>query len=82
MFGDIQIELSTFIHHCYQHFQEASAYAQFFERGTKIVGVTSHYVNRKFDQGPIIFQDSFKVNPNDTLEKIKSKGQKLEAKRY
>ena len=60
-------------------FPGASAYAQAYERGTKIVGVTSHYVTENLDQGPIIFQDSFKVNPNDTLEKIKTKGQKLEA---
>ena len=60
-------------------FPGASAYAQAYERGTKIVGVTSHYVTENLDQGPIIFQDSFKVNPNDTLEKIKNKGQKLEA---
>jgi len=60
-------------------FPGALAYAQAFERGTKIVGVTSHYVTENLDQGPIIFQDSFKVDPNDTLEEIKSKGQKLEA---
>ena len=60
-------------------FPGASAYAQAHERGTKIVGVTSHYVTENLDQGPIIFQDSFKVDPNDTLEKIKTNGQKLEA---
>ena len=60
-------------------FPGALAYAQAFERGTKIVGVTSHYVTENLDQGPIIFQDSFKVDPNDTLDQIKSKGQKLEA---
>ena len=60
-------------------FPGALAYAQAFERGTKIVGVTSHYVTENLDQGPIIFQDSFKVDPNDTLEEIKTKGQKLEA---
>ena len=60
-------------------FPGASAYEQAFERGTKIVGVTSHYVTENLDQGPIIFQDSFKIDPNDTLEKMKSKGQKLEA---
>ena len=60
-------------------FAGASAYAQAFERGTKIVGVTSHYVTENLDQGPIIFQDSFKVNPSDTLEDMKIKGQKLEA---
>ena len=60
-------------------FPGASAYAQAYERGTKIVGVTSHYVTENLDQGPIIFQDSFKVDPNDTLEKIKVNGQNLEA---
>jgi len=60
-------------------FPGALAYEQAYERGTKIIGVTSHYVTENLDQGPIIFQDSFKVDPNNTLEKIKSKGQKLEA---
>lgn len=60
-------------------FPGASAYEQAFERGTKIVGVTSHYVTENLDQGPIIFQDSFRVDPNDTLEEMKAKGQKLEA---
>lgn len=60
-------------------FPGALAYAQAYERGTKIIGVTSHYVTENLDQGPIIFQDSFDVNPNDSLEEIKAKGQKLEA---
>ncbi len=60
-------------------FPGALAYTQAFERGTKIVGVTSHYVTENLDQGPIFFDGSFKVNPNDTLEKIKKQGQKLEA---
>ncbi len=60
-------------------FPGALAYTQAYERGTKIVGVTAHYVTENLDQGPIIFQDSFKVDPNDTLEKIKTKGQRLEA---
>ena len=60
-------------------FPGALAYEQAFERGTKIIGVTSHYVTENLDQGPIIFQDSFKVTPEDTLESIKHSGQKLEA---
>ena len=60
-------------------FPGAFAYAQAFERGTKIVGVTAHYVTEELDQGPIIFQDSFKIGPKDTLESIRQKGQKLEA---
>jgi formyltetrahydrofolate deformylase len=60
-------------------FPGAFAYAQAFERGAKIVGVTAHYVTEELDQGPIIFQDSFKVDSSDTLETIKKKGQELEA---
>lgn len=60
-------------------FPGAFAYAQAFERGTKIVGVTAHYVTEELDQGPIIFQDSFKVNSSDSLEEIRKKGQQLEA---
>jgi len=60
-------------------FPGALAYAQAYERGTKIIGVTAHYVTENLDQGPIIFQDSFRVDPNDSLEEIKSKGQELEA---
>lgn len=60
-------------------FPGAFGYAQAFERGTKIVGVTSHYVTEELDQGPIIFQDSFRVDSSDTLEDIRQKGQKLEA---
>lgn len=60
-------------------FPGALAYAQAFERGTKIIGVTAHYVTENLDQGPIIFQGSFNVNPEDSLESIKMKGQKLES---
>ncbi len=60
-------------------FPGAYAYQQAFERGTKIIGVTAHYVTENLDQGPIIFQESFTVNPDDTLPMIKSKGQELEA---
>ncbi len=60
-------------------FPGAFAYAQAFERGTKIVGVTAHYVTEELDQGPIIFQDSFRVDSTDSFETIRQKGQRLEA---
>ena len=60
-------------------FPGAYAYMQAFERGTKIIGVTSHYVTENLDQGPIILQKSFPVDAEDTLERIKFAGQKLEA---
>lgn len=61
-------------------FPGAYAYRQAFERGTKVVGVTTHYVTENLDQGPIILQESFEVEPDDTLEAIKAKGQRLEAR--
>lgn len=61
-------------------FPGATAYMQAFERGAKIVGVTSHYVTENLDQGPIILQDGFRVRSSDSLESIKRRGQKLEAK--
>lgn len=61
-------------------FPGAMAYAQAYERGTKIAGVTSHYVTENLDQGPIILQDSFAVDPDDGLDKVKRRGQGLEAR--
>jgi len=60
-------------------FPGAFAYVQAYERGAKIVGCTAHYVTEDLDQGPIIFQDAFSIDENETLETLKKKGQKLEA---
>jgi len=61
-------------------FPGAYAYIQAYERGAKIVGCTAHYVTEDLDQGPIIFQDAFAIEENETLESLKKKGQRLEAK--
>ena len=60
-------------------FPGAFAYVQAYERGAKIVGCTAHYVTEDLDQGPIIFQDAFSIEEDETLESLKEKGQKLEA---
>src|ERR671920_2452270 len=60
-------------------FPGAYAYIQAFERGAKIIGCTAHFVTEDLDQGPIIYQESFKVSTSDTLDTIKKKGQELEA---
>ncbi|MFB5944855.1 phosphoribosylglycinamide formyltransferase [Albibacterium profundi] len=41
-------------------------------------GITIHYVNDKFDDGEIIYQAKYKIEPEDTIESIKFKGQQLE----
>ena len=60
-------------------FPGAYAYVQAYERGAKIVGCTAHFVTEDLDQGPIIYQDSFRVKQRDTLDTIRLKGQALEA---
>ena len=61
-------------------FPGAFTYVQAYERGAKIVGCTAHYVTEDLDQGPIIFQDAFAIDEDETLESLKRKGQKLEAR--
>ncbi|PRD57259.1 phosphoribosylglycinamide formyltransferase [Sphingobacterium gobiense] len=41
-------------------------------------GITIHFVNENFDEGEVIHQAKFKIEPEDTLEVIKFKGQQLE----
>ena len=61
-------------------FPGAFAYVQAYERGAKIVGCTAHYVTEDLDKGPIIFQDAFAIDSNETIESLKKKGQRLEAR--
>ena len=53
---------------------------QAYERGAKVVGCTAHYVTEDLDQGPIIFQDAFAIDSDETVESLKNKGQRIEAK--
>ncbi len=41
-------------------------------------GITIHFVDEQFDEGEIIHQSKFKIEPGDNLEMIKFKGQQLE----
>ncbi|MBE8721037.1 phosphoribosylglycinamide formyltransferase [Sphingobacterium pedocola] len=45
-------------------------------------GITIHFVNENFDEGEVIYQARFKVEPDDTLEVIKFNGQQLEHLHY
>tara|TARA_Y100001949_G_scaffold140372_1_gene122364 strand:- start:114 stop:827 length:714 start_codon:yes stop_codon:yes gene_type:complete len=61
-------------------FPGAMAYVQAFEKGVRVSGATAHFVTVDLDQGPIIVQESFKVNSDDQLEKIKRLGKEAENK--
>jgi phosphoribosylglycinamide formyltransferase-1 len=41
-------------------------------------GITIHFVNEHFDEGEPILQAKYKIEPGDTLEVMKMKGQHLE----
>ncbi|MDB5111169.1 MAG: purN [Mucilaginibacter sp.] len=45
-------------------------------------GITIHFVNEQFDEGEIIHQSKFKIEPGDTLEMVKFKGQQLEHQHF
>ncbi len=61
-------------------FAGASAYRQAYEKGVQIVGVTAHFVTTNLDEGPIIWQEALRVHPNESLESIVARGQRLESR--
>ena len=50
--------------------------------GDKRTGITIHFVNDHYDEGEIIFQDSFEVLPEDTPESIAQKVHELEYRHF
>jgi formyltetrahydrofolate deformylase len=60
-------------------FPGANAYRQAYEKGVKIVGVTAHFVTPQLDEGPIIAQEAFPINPEDSLKEIIAKGKAAES---
>jgi phosphoribosylglycinamide formyltransferase 1 len=45
-------------------------------------GITIHFANQHFDEGEIIHQARFKIEPGDTLDSLKLKGQQLEHQHF
>jgi len=67
------------IHHSFlPAFIGKSPYVQAYQKGVKIIGATSHYVTEKLDEGPIIEQDTVRVNHRDLLNDLRRKGEDLE----
>jgi formyltetrahydrofolate deformylase len=61
-------------------FPGAYAYEQAYEKGARIIGCTAHFVTTELDEGPIIWQEALQVEQDETLESVKLRGQKLEAR--
>ena len=67
------------IHHSYlPSFKGASPYLQAHERGVKMIGATAHYVTADLDEGPIIEQDTARVDHRHTPAELEAAGRNVE----
>jgi formyltetrahydrofolate deformylase len=67
------------IHHSFlPAFAGADPYAQARERGVKLIGATSHYVNEQLDAGPIIEQDISRVTHRASAQELGHIGRDIE----
>ena len=67
------------IHHSFlPSFAGARPYHQAFERGVKLIGATCHYVTADLDGGPIIEQDTSRIDHGDTVEDLLRIGRDIE----
>ncbi|WP_019414327.1 formyltetrahydrofolate deformylase [Paenisporosarcina sp. TG20] len=67
------------IHHSFlPAFVGARPYNRAYQRGVKLIGATSHYVTNDLDEGPIIEQDTMRVDHRDNIEGMKKIGRSIE----
>lgn len=68
------------IHHSFlPSFKGARPYHQAHARGVKLIGATAHYVTADLDEGPIIEQDSLRVDHGHSAEDFVALGRDVEA---
>ena len=67
------------IHHSYlPSFKGAKPYFAAHARGVKIIGATAHYVTPDLDEGPIIEQDTERVDHRQTPQELEAAGRNVE----
>jgi len=67
------------IHHSFlPSFVGAKPYHQAHLRGVKLIGATCHYVTDELDAGPIIEQDSVRIDHGDTVDDLVRYGRDIE----
>ncbi len=68
------------IHHSFlPSFKGARPYQQAHDRGVKLIGATAHYVTAGLDEGPIIEQETARVDHAMTPEDLAAVGRDLES---
>ena len=63
-------------------FPGASGIDDAFNYGVKVTGVTVHFANEVFDDGPIIAQEAVAVAKDDTIETLEAKIHEIEHRIY
>jgi len=67
------------IHHSFlPAFIGAKPYQQAYERGVKLIGATTHFVNDNLDEGPIITQDVIHTNHKNDAAMMARSGRDVE----
>jgi formyltetrahydrofolate deformylase len=67
------------IHHSFlPSFKGARPYHQAHARGVKLIGATAHYVTAELDEGPIIEQETARVDHSSTPQQLASVGRDVE----
>ena len=67
------------IHHSFlPAFIGANPYKQAYERGVKIIGATSHFVNNDLDEGPIIAQEVIHIDHTHSWKEMQRRGKDVE----
>jgi formyltetrahydrofolate deformylase len=67
------------IHHSFlPSFAGAKPYHQAYQRGVKLIGATCHYVSDDLDAGPIIEQDTMRIDHGDSVEDMVRYGKDIE----
>lgn len=67
------------IHHSFlPSFVGAKPYHQAYQRGVKLIGATCHFVTDELDAGPIIEQDTVRVDHGDTPDDLVRYGRDIE----
>jgi len=67
------------IHHSFlPSFAGAKPYHQAFQRGVKLIGATCHYASAELDAGPIIEQDTVRIDHGDSVDDMVRYGRDIE----
>lgn len=63
-------------------FPGANGIRDAFEAGVKVTGVTVHFANEVFDEGPIIAQEAVRIEEDDTLSSLEERIHEVEHRIY